>query len=242
MKKMIKNNKVLCVIPARAGSKGLPGKNIKKLLGKPLIAYTIKQAKGSKYIDRIIVSTDSPHIAGISRRYGVETPFIRPKKLATDKSSTVDALLHAICWLEKEEGYEFDILVLLHANAPLRKKEDIDKCIELLLSENADNVFSVTEAHRNPYFNMIKLTPDKRASLIEKGNFSSRQAAPKVFDMNSSIYVWRKAVLKETKSVFSKNTRVYIMPKERSIDIDDYLDFQIAEMLLRKKNLNGKKY
>lgn len=239
---MIKNNKVLCIIPARSGSKGLPGKNIKKLLGKPLIVYTIKQAEGSKYIDRIIVSTDSPQIAGISRRYGAETPFIRPKKLATDKSSTIDVLLHAIHWLEKEEDYGFDILVLLHANAPLRKKEDIDKCIELLLSENADNIFSVTEAHRNPYFNIVELTADKRARLIRKGNFASRQSAPKVFDMNSSIYVWRKEVLKETKSVFSNNTRVYIMPKERSIDIDDYLDFQIAEMFLKKTNLNGEKH
>lgn len=232
---MYKNKKILCVIPARSGSKGLPGKNIKRLLGKPLIAYTIEQAKDSKYIDRIIVSTDSRKISKIAEQYGAEIPFIRPKRLATDRSSGIDVLLHAIDWMEKKEKYNFDILVLLHITAPLRNAKDIDNSIELLFKKDADNIFSVTESHRNPYFNMVEIDHNKRIRLIKKGNFTTRQSAPRVFDMNSSIYVWKKKILKEKKSVFLKKSGIYIMPKERSIDIDDYIDFRISEILMRER-------
>lgn len=232
---MYKNKKILCIIPARSGSKGLPGKNIKKLLGKPLIAYTIEHAKGSKYIDRIIVSTDSSKISKISKQYGAEAPFIRPKRLATDKSSGIDVLLHAIGWMEEKEKYDFDILVLLHATAPLRKTEDIDNSIELLFKKDYDNIFSVTEAHRNPYFNMVEMDDNRRIKLVKKGNFPTRQSAPKAFDMNSSIYVWKKKALKEKKSVFLRKSGIYLMPRERSIDIDDYIDFKISEALMRKR-------
>src|SRR3972149_3230515 len=111
---MYNNNKIVCVIPARGGSKGLPGKNIKKLLDKPLIAYTIEHAKSSKYIDRVIVSTDSQDIADVAKQYKAEVPFIRPGELASDNSSTLDVLIHAIDWIERSEGYSFSILVLLH--------------------------------------------------------------------------------------------------------------------------------
>ena len=234
---MYKANKILCVIPARGGSKGLPGKNIKELLGKPLIAYTIEQAKESKYIDRVIVSTEDIRIADISKEYGAEVPFIRPNELALDDSSTIDVLLHAIDWIEKMQGYVFDILVLLHVTTPLRSVEDVDNCIELLIEKNADNVFTVTEAHRNPYFNMVEVNNGK-VKLVKKGNFVSRQSAPQVYDMNSSIYVWRKDILKKKKSIFLENSYTYTMPKERSVDIDDSIDFRIAEMLLRKSVTN----
>src|SRR3990172_776579 len=121
---MYKGNKILCIIPARGGSRGLPDKNIRELLGKPLIAYTIEHAKRSKYIDRIIVSTDNEEIADISKQYGAEVPFTRPKRLALDNSSTIAVLQHVIEWLESKEEDFFDILVLLHATAPLRKVED----------------------------------------------------------------------------------------------------------------------
>ena len=228
---MYKGKSVFCVIPARAGSKGLPGKNIKNLNGKPLIAYTIEQAKNSKYIDRVIVSTESLDIAAISRKYGVDVPFMRPKKLASDKSSIFNVLLHAIKWME-EKKYSFDILVLLHATAPLRTIEDIDNSIKLLVDKNADNVFSVTEAHRNPYFNMVEVH-GKMVRRVKESNCVNRQSAPQVFDMNASIYVWWKDILKKKKSSFLRNSRIYVMPKERSIDIDDPIDFKIAEMLLR---------
>lgn len=229
---------VLCIIPARKGSKGLPGKNIKKLSGKPLIAYSIEQARDSKYIDRVIVSTDSMEIADISKKYGAEVPFMRPKKYAEDKSSIFDVLLHAMDWLEKKEKYSFDILALLHVTAPLRNSQDIDNCIELLVKKDADNVFSVTPANRNPYFNMVEVSKDGKVRLVKKGDFVTRQSAPEVFDMNASIYVWWKDILREKRATILENSHIYIMPKERSVDIDDAIDFKIAEMLLKEAEGN----
>lgn len=232
---MYKNHVILCVIPARGGSKGLPGKNIKELLGKPLIAYTIAHAKQSKFIDRVIISTDSLEIADISKQYGAEVPFKRPEELASDDSSTIDVLIHAIDWMENKEKYGFDILVLLHVTAPLRSVEDIDNCIKMLIEQGADNVFSVTKAHRNPYFNMVEVHANGSVKLVKEGNFATRQLAPKVFDMNASIYVWWKEILKEKKSDLLEGSRIYEMPIERSIDIDSYIDFEIVEMLLQKE-------
>jgi len=228
---MYKDHVVVCVIPAKGGSKGLPGKNIKMFCGKPLIAHTIEQAKQSKYIDRVIVSTEAEEIAQISLEYGAEVPFIRPMELAGDSVATIDVLIHAINWLEYKEQYPFKILVLLHVTTPLRSVEDIDNSIALLVEEKADNIFSVAEAHRNPYFNMVELNKSGYAALVKQGNFATRQAARLVYDMNSSIYVWWKEILKEKKKIFLYKTIIYVMPKERSIDIDDDLDFKIAEFL-----------
>ena len=231
---MFKKYKIICVVPARGGSKGVPRKNVKKLAGKPLIAYTIQQARKSKYIDRVIVSTENKEIADIARKYKAEVPFVRPKKLAGDNVATVDVLLHVIDWLKKNEKYDFDILVLLHATAPLRNISDIDDSIKILVEKKADNVFSVTEAQRNPYFNMVEVDKKGRVALSKKGAFPTRQSAPKVYDMNASVYVWWKDVLKKEKGIFLKNSRIYIMPKSRSIDIDDDVDFRIAELLKSK--------
>ena len=228
---MYKNHIVVCVIPARGGSKGLPGKNIKMFCGKPLIAHTIEQARQSKYIDRVIVSTEDENIAQVSLESGAEVPFMRPMELAGDGIATIDVLLHAITWLECNDKYSFGIFVLLHITTPLRSIEDIDESIALLVEEKADNVFSVAEAHRNPYFNMVELNKSGYAALVKQGNFTTRQAAPLVYDMNSSIYVWWKELLKEKKKIFLDKTKIYIMPKERSIDIDDAIDFRLAEIL-----------
>jgi CMP-N,N'-diacetyllegionaminic acid synthase len=235
---MYKDHVIVCVIPARGGSKGLPGKNIKNLCGKPLIAHTIEQAKQSKYIDRVVVSTEAGEIAQISLKYGAEVPFIRPQDLAGDSIATIDVLLHAINWFENEAQYPFDIFILLHVTTPLRSVEDIDNSIALLVEEKADNVFSVAEAHRNPYFNMVEINKAGCATLVKQGDFTTRQAAPLVYDMNSSIYVWWKERLKEKKKIFLDKTMIYLMPKERSIDIDDNIDFKIAEMMMaeRKKD------
>lgn len=234
---MLDKHKVVCVIPARGGSKGVPRKNIKPLAGKPLIAYTIEQSLQSKYIDRTIVSTEDSEIADISKQYGAEVPFMRPDALAGDQVATVDVLLQAINWLEEEDKYNFDILVLLHTTTPLRAVKDIDSCIKMLVEAKADNVFSVTEAHRNPYFNMVEVDDNGIATLAKKGDFTTRQSAPKVYDMNSSIYVWCKDVLKNEKKIFLKKSHIYVMPKERSIDIDDNFDFKIAEFLITNKSL-----
>ena len=234
---MIDKYKVVCVIPARGGSKGVPRKNIKILGSKPLIAYTIEQALQSKYIDRIVVSTEDREIADISRQYGAEVPFMRPVVLAGDQVATIDVLLHAINWLE-EDKYAFDIIVLLHTTTPLRVVKDIDSCIEMLLGTKADNIFSVTEAHRNPYFNMVEINQNGKVQLSKKGTFTSRQSAPKVYDMNSSIYVWWKDLLKKETKIFLENSQVYVMPKIRSIDIDDDIDFRIAEVVMAEQNRN----
>ena len=232
---MYREHVVVCVIPARGGSKGLPGKNIKMFCGKPLIAHTIEQAKQSRYIDRVIVSTEDEAIAQISLEYGAEVPFIRPMELAGDSVATVDVLLHAIQLVGIQDQYLFDILVLLHTTTPMRSVEDIDNSIALLVEEKADNIFSVTEAHRNPYFNMVEINKDGYATLAKQGNFTTRQAAPLIYDMNSSIYVWWKELLKEKKKIFLDKTKIYVMPKERSIDIDDNMDFKIAEMMMAER-------
>lgn len=234
---MFNKHKIVCVIPARGGSKGIPRKNIKLLAGKPLIAYTIGHALQSQYIDRTIVSTDDREIADISRQYGAEAPFMRPADLAGDHVATIDVLLHAVQWLEKQEKYDFDILVLLHATTPLRSVDDINSCIKMIVETKSDNVFSVTEAHRNPYFNMVEAGDDGIATLSKKGDYATRQSAPKVYDMNASIYVWWKDVLKSEKKIFLKKSHIYIMPKERSIDIDDDFDFKVAEFLLQKDSI-----
>ena len=232
---MFKKNKFLCIIPARGGSKGLPGKNIKPLAGKPLIAYSIEQAHQSRYIDRVIVSTDDDKIAVVARRYGAEVPYLRPALLALDHVDKIDVILHAADWLERHEKVKYASLVCLHVTAPLRKVEDIDNCIELLVNSKADNVFSVTEANRNPYFNMVEVSPKGVVRLVKKGNFTFRQAAPKVYDLNASIYVWRTEILRKKKKLITSKTKVYIMPRERSFDIDDQLDFKITEFLQKNQ-------
>lgn len=232
---MYNGKTILCIIPARGGSKGLPGKNIKELCGKPLIAYSIEQAIASKYIDRVIVSTEDDSIADVARRYKAEVPFKRPPELATDTCGVIDVLIHALDWMRDNQDFDPDALVLLHATTPLRTTEDIDNCIELLYGHDCDNVFSVAPSYRNPYFNMVELDKNGSVRLVKTGGYLTRQSAPDVYDMNASIYVWRTAVLREQKGLFLKNTKIYVMPKERSVDIDEELDFRIVEMLMRDK-------
>ena len=230
---MYNGNKILCIIPARSGSKGIPEKNIKLLCGKPLIAYSIEQALKTDLIDRTIVSTDDEKIAEISRNFGAETPFIRPAELATDEASTLDVLLHSIEWCKNNEHLHYDIILLLHANTPLRNKNDIRKCVEILVDQNADNVFSVAPARNNPYFNMVEVNGKGKVTLVKDGNFQNRQSAPSIYDMNSSIYAWWRDKLVEKKSLFLPKTRIHIMPRERSIDIDEPIDFRVAEMIMK---------
>jgi CMP-N-acetylneuraminic acid synthetase len=181
----------------------------------------------------VIVSTEDSKIAEIAANFGAEVPFVRPVGLSQDSASSIDVLLHSVEWLETD-GYDFDILVLLHTTAPLREPEDIDNCIELLAEKDCENVFSVTEAQRNPYFNMVEES-NGRVIPVKRGDFGTRQKAPKVYDLNSSIYVWWKEVLKKKKSLYLKGSKIYVMPKERSVDIDDETDFKLAKMLMEEK-------
>lgn len=234
---MYKNHRIICVIPARGGSKGLPRKNVLQICGKPLIAFTIEQALSSSYPDTVIVSTEDEEIAEISRSCGAEVPFMRPIELAQDDTPITEVLLHSLSWYENKEQ-SFDIVVMLHVTSPLRTVEDIDNCIIKLVEENAENVFSVTPSYRNPYFNMIEISGGKVVQ-VKTGSFPSRQSAPEVYDLNASVYVWWKDVLVKKPAVYFENSRVYIMPRERSVDIDDEIDFELVKLLMEKKHGHG---
>lgn len=213
----------------------MPGKNLRLLGGKPLIVHTIEVAKRSRSIDRVIVSTDDPEIAEVTRANGAEVPFMRPEELARDKAPKLPVIKHVVGYLESREGYYPDIIVDLDPTSPLRTEEDIEACIRMVRDEGADNVFSVTRAHRNPYFNMVEVV-DGRVKLVKPLSrpVGSRQDAPQVFDMNASIYVWKREALMNNDSIFLEGTRVYEMP-DWARDIDNEIDFDFVEFILKKR-------
>lgn len=226
--------KVIATICARGGSKGVPGKNIRVLCGKPLIAHTIEVARRCRLIDRIIVSTDDPKIAEVAREYGAEVPFLRPKELAQDDTPKLPVIRHAVQFMETQEGYCPDIVVDLDATSPLRTEKDIEACIKMVRDEEANNVFSVTEAHRNPYFNMIEIVDGKVRPVKEPDQpITRRQDAPQVYDENASIYVWKRDILMNNDSLYLDKTKIYLMPRW-AIDIDSETDFKFVEFTLRR--------
>ena len=233
---MYKGKNILGLIPARGGSKGLPRKNIKPLLGKPLIAWTIEQALASKYLDRVVVSTDDKEIADISKKYGAEVPFMRPKELAEDNAKGIDVVLHAIDWLkENDKRKQYDLIMLLQSTSPLRTTEDIDKAIELLfLLKEAKAIVSVCEVdHHSLWVNTL---PDDRCMkdfIKPKIMNKNRQELPKFYRLNGAIYIAYCNYLQKRKSFFGKETFAYIMPREKSIDIDDKIDFKLVEILIK---------
>ena len=226
--------KIVATICARGGSKGVPGKNIRLLCGKPLIVHTIEVAKKCQLINRIIVSTDAPEIAEIAKASGAEVPFLRPKELATDDAPKLTAIKHAIQFLESGEGYHADIVVDLDSTSPLRTEKDIEACVRIVMDEGADNVFSVTKAHRNPYFNMVEVI-DGKVQLVKQlaQAVIRRQDAPQVYDLNASIYVWKREALMNNDSIFLERTKIYVMP-EWTTDIDNEVDFEFVEFILEK--------
>jgi len=232
---MYQNKKILATICARGGSKGLPGKNIKKLAGQELLAYSIKSARESKLIDEIVLSTDDLKIKKVAEKYGLKVPFLRPTKLATDQSGRVEAIVHAVKKIESIKNEDYEVIVDLGNVSPLRTAQDIDACIKKLVDTPQTNiVVSVCEAGRNPYFNMLEVNTSNYANLIKKSNFKRRQDAPIIYDMNDAVFaIWKKALLKYQSFVIPRR-RVYVMPRERSIDIDNEFDFKIAEFLIRQ--------
>ncbi len=234
---MYNNYKVIALIPARGGSKGVKRKNIKLLAGKPLIGFTIEQALASKYIDKVIVSTDDKEIAHISGQLGAKVPFIRPHELADDNAKGIDVALHGIDFIEKNIIKENFIFVYLQPTSPLRKTEDIDNAIEELESlPDAKAVYSVCEAEHSPI--LMNTLPDNRCMknfLNEKFQNKNRQELPEYYRLNGALYVIYKNTLKKHKNFFfTDETYAYIMPIERSIDIDSHIDFKFAEFLLNK--------
>lgn len=226
--------KAIAFIFARGGSKGLPGKNIRPLCGKPLIAWSIEQALAINRIERVIVSTDSEVIAAVARAYGAEVPFIRPAELARDDSPEWLAWRHALAFLLKTTGALPKAMVSVPATAPLRLPIDIENCLDEYEKGYADVVITVTDAHRSPYFNMVMANPDGTVGLVmpPQSSIARRQDAPAVFDMATVAYVMRPEFVMTQKSIFEGRVRSVHVPAERAIDIDTLLDFQIAECLL----------
>lgn len=228
---MIDGKRVLCVIPARAGSKGVPGKNTRLLAGRPLVAYTFDCARECVSLDRVIVSTDSPDVADLARAAGIDVPFMRPAELATDQSGTIDVLLHTMRFVEQQEGAPYDLVLLLHATCPFRLPEDVDACLGLVAEDGAESAFTVSRSHGNPYFNMVEVD-SSGVRLSKSGDFACRQDAPDVYDINGAAYAWTWDALERARAVILPGSRVHVMPRERSVDIDDELDFRIAECLM----------
>lgn len=234
---MYRGKTILAVIPARGGSKGIPGKNIKNFLGKPLIYWTIKNALESSYIDRTIVSTDDSNIARISIKCGAQIPSLRSKQLAGDNTPTIDVVLDLLRQLKKRERYIPDFVVLLQPTSPLRKKGDIDQALEILFSnKKRDAVIAVTEVSESPY-GMKVITAKGFISdfLPGRKRFTRRQDLPKLYKANGAIYICRTDCLLKEKTFYPVRTTGYIMPKARSIDIDDIVDLRLAEILAKKK-------
>ncbi|MDD5005753.1 MAG: acylneuraminate cytidylyltransferase family protein [Candidatus Omnitrophica bacterium] len=229
--------KILGTIAARGGSKSVKNKNIRNLLGKPLIAYTIEQMiKWGKY-EKFIVSTDSKKIIDIALFYGAEVPFVRPKRLAGDKTGKLEALRHALKESEKFYKIRFDALLDIDATSPIRTVNDIEGVVNLFIKNNVDCVFSVVKSRRNPYFNMIE--KDKEGVKLCKQRpkiILRRQDAPLVYDMNSSIYIYKREFLLEEKNrmPYSKKFLIYEMPSLSGVDIDSELDFKFIEFLVKE--------
>ena len=226
--------KYVALICARGGSKGLPGKNIKKLGGTPLIGWSIKVAKRIERVSRVIVSTDSEEIAEIALEYGAEVPFMRPKDLALDDSPEWLVWRHAINYLESRQGEKIEGLVVLPATAPLRSIEDVNDCIDEFEKGEVDPVITVSEANRSPYFNMIVNDKKGYSSLVIqlKKGIVRRQDAPKVYDMTTVAYVVNTNFVKKFDGIFEGMVKSVVVPPERAIDIDTMLDFKIAEYLI----------
>jgi CMP-N-acetylneuraminic acid synthetase len=229
---------VLGVIPARGGSKGVQGKNIRPVNGKPLICYTIECGLNCPSIDRLIVSTDSREIATIAKDAGANVPFIRPAHLARDTTPMLPVLKHALCEAEKIYDCVVDVVVLIDPTAPLRTKEDVEGAVALFRQGGADTVISGSSAHRNPYFNMVSVNPDGYARLVIETDppCGRRQDAPEVFDLNTVVWIFSRNAILNEKVRITKRTKLFLVPSERSIDLDNEFDFQLLDAILKKKD------
>ena len=228
----------ICTICARGGSKGVKNKNIRDLAGKPMIAHSLTQARTSGLFEVIAVSSDSPEILEVARRHGADLLVERPAELATDTAAKLPVIRHCVEGVERITGKRFDVVVDLDATSPLRWVEDIQGAVHLLERQNVANVITAAPARRSPYFNLVELGEDGvvRLSKPLERPIVRRQDSPKCFDMNASIYVWQRAALFDCPTVFNADTRLFIMPAERSTDIDNELDFEIVELLMKQRN------
>ena len=224
---MIEGKKVIGIIPARGGSKSVPKKNIRPLSGTPLIGWTIKEANKSKYIDKLILSSDDLEIISVAKKYGLEVPFLRPSGLAEDNTTQMEVILHAL-----EQCPRFDIVVALQPTSPMRNVEDIDGVIRKMIDSDAPACVSVTLPDKSPYW-MFEIDQSERLSPLfpDKPIATNRQELPIVYALNGAVYVADVKWLLESRSFICPKTLGYVMPRLRSIDIDDEDDFFFAEKL-----------
>lgn len=232
-----KSAKRICTICARGGSKGVPNKNLRMVAGKPLLAHTVEHALDAGIFDVVAVSSDSAAILEAARAMGVHELIERPAELASDTAPKVPAIRHAVRAVEQRRGVRFETCCDLDATAPLRTAADVTRAVELLESRGVKNVFSVVPARRSPYFNLVEVGADGVARLskkLEKPVYR-RQDAPACFDMNASIYVWRRSALEVGDTVFLDDTAAYVMGHRAAFDIDDEVDLKIVELLLQER-------
>ncbi len=232
--------KNLCTICARGGSKGVKNKNLREINGKPLIAYTIEQAKESGLFTAVVVSSDSQAILETSKQWGADIIIKRPDEMATDNVAKLPAIVHAAKEAEKILNIEHDVFVDMDATSPLRNVDDIKGAVELLIKNNVNSVITGSPARRSPYFNLVEECRDGSVALSKKLDQAivRRQDSPKCYDMNASIYVWvREALFNDSPCVFYPDTKIFVMPEERSLDIDTPLDFEIVEFLIKNHKI-----
>ena len=221
--------KTIGLIPARGGSKGIPGKNIKPIAGKPLIAWTIEAALRSALLDAVVVSTDDAEIAAVAREAGAMVPFLRPAALAQDSTPGIDPVLHALGLLP-----EFAAVLLLQPTSPLRSTGDIDACLQLAKSRQALTVVSVSEPDTHPYWTYRLGDDQSLQRFVDAAPVARRQDLPPVFALNGALYYAQSEWLRQSKRLVGAETVAYVMPRERSVDIDNLLDWRLAELLLKE--------
>jgi len=231
----------LCTIAVRGGSKGVPGKNWREFAGLPLFAHSVRQAVDSALFDRIAVTSDAPAVLDSAAGYGATDVVVRPAELANDTAGKVPAIAHAVVEVEKAMGRPFDTVVDLDATSPLRDLADIVGAVELFERTGADSVITGAVSHRSPYFNLVEVDPATGVVAVSKplpAGPLRRQDLPPSFDMNASIYVWKRDALLTDPRVFYPTTRLFEMPVERSHDIDSELDFELVSWLWQRKERN----
>lgn len=229
---MYKNKKILVTVCARGGSKGVRNKNIRRLAGRPLICRTLDILKESRLIDDYVISSDSDRIIKVARNCGYQVYFKRPQRLARDKVGRIEAIRHAVRWMENQRKIKYEIIADLGVATPFKTAADLEHCVRRLVDTNSPNLFTVSVAQRNPYYNMVEIRR-KRVMLVKKlpREFSDRRDAPQVYSLNDGVNVWKRQALFSKHPFFSARTKIYVMPKERSIDIDEEIDFKVAECL-----------
>lgn len=228
---------MIAIIPARGGSKGLPGKNIRNLSGKPLIAYTIEAALKAKFITRVILSTDDSEIANVAKKYGAEVPFMRPESLASDTALAVDNYIYTIDRLNREYDFKVDEFIVLQPTSPLRTSNDIDLAIELFEKKEADSVISFCEENHPIKWHKY-INEDGLIEPIFEETINNRQKEVPTYYPNGAIFIFKLSLLR-FKQYYSKKSYAYIMDRYNSIDIDVITDFEYAEFLLQKNKLEN---